>query len=76
MRFAGEDLNPKMLSPGALMDANLYYRDQNKPIAPSFDPSQLIIQPNIQPGMPGYNPFRIEKDRDRFILNNPRSGIT
>jgi hypothetical protein len=44
--------------------------------ASRFDPSQLNVQP--RPGymnMPGYSPFLLEQERDRFILHNPRSGV-
>lgn len=41
-----------------------------------FDPSQLNVQP--LPGYnlkPGYDPFKVPLERDRFILHNPRSGV-
>ena len=62
-------------SDGTQQDINLYNRMQMNPAGASFDPSQLNVQPRIQPGDPGYNPFQLEQDRDRFILNNPRSGV-
>ena len=52
-----------------------YNQMQMNPAGASFDPNELNVQPRIQPGDPGYNPFRLEQDRDRFILNNPRSGV-
>ena len=56
-------------------DIDGYNQMQMNPAGASFDPSQLNVQPRIQPGDPGYNPFQLEQDRDRFILNNPRSGV-
>lgn len=41
-----------------------------------FNPAQLNVQP--RPGynlLPGYNPTRMDLERDRFILHNPRSGV-
>ena len=52
-----------------------YNQMQMNPAGASFDPNELNVQPRIQPGDPGYNPFQLEQDRDRFILNNPRSGV-
>ena len=63
------------LSPDTQQDIDSYNRLKQKPAGASFDPSQLNVQPKIQPGDPGYDPFRLERDRDRFILNNPRSGV-
>ena len=54
---------------------DVYNRRQMNPAGASFDPSQLNVQPRIQPGDPGYNPFQIEEDRYQFILNDPRSGV-
>ena len=62
-------------SAGTQRDINGYNERQMNPAGASFDPSQLNVQPRIQPGDPGYNPFLLEQDRDRFILNNPRSGV-
>ena len=56
-------------------DIDGYNQMQMNPAGASFDPSQLNVQPRIQPGDPGYDSFRLEQDRDRFILNNPRSGV-
>ena len=52
-----------------------YNQMQMNPAGASFDPNELNVPPRIQPGDPGYNPFQLEQDRDRFILNNPRSGV-
>ena len=41
-----------------------------------FDPTQLNVQP--RPGynmQPGYDPSRVDIERDRFILFNPQSGV-
>jgi len=56
-------------------DIDGYNRRQMNPAGASFDPNELYVQPRIQPGDPGYNPFRLEQDRDLFILNDPRSGV-
>ncbi len=41
-----------------------------------FDPSQLNVQPRSDyQQQPGYTPFQLEQDRDRFILHDPRSGV-
>ena len=45
----------------------------------SFDPNDLYYQPQnplFQPGGPQFlGPFKYEQQRDRFILNDPRSGV-
>ena len=56
-------------------DIDRYNQMQMNPAGASFNPEQLNVQPKIQPGDPDYNPFRLEQDRDRFILNDPRSGV-
>ena len=63
------------LSPGTQQQRDFYERMLANPAEASFDPNDLYVQPQIQPGDPGYNPFRLEQDRDRFILNSPRSGV-
>ena len=60
---------------GTQQDIDMFKQRQMKPAGASFDPSELNVQPRIQPGDDGYNPFVLEQDRDRFILNNPRSGV-
>ena len=62
-------------SPGIQQGIDAYNRMQQQLPGASFDPNQLNVQPKIQPGDPGYNPFLLEQDRDRFILNDPRSGV-
>ena len=63
------------LSPGTQRDVDFYNTLQQQLPGASFDPNQLNVQPKIQPGDPGYNPFLLEQNRDRFILNDPRSGV-
>jgi len=74
MSIAANYLNPALSFDTRNQEA-FFQQQQNKPQAPGFDPENLHVQPKIQPGDPGWNPFLLEQDRDRFILNNPRSGV-
>ena len=41
-----------------------------------FNPNELAVPPASDiMQRPGYNPFRLEQGRDRFILHDPRSGV-
>jgi hypothetical protein len=74
MSIATNYSNPALSSDTRNQEA-FFQHQQNKPQAPGFDPENLYVQPKIQPGDPGWNPFFMEQFRDRFILNNPRSGV-
>jgi len=74
MSIATNYSNPALSSDTRNQEA-FFQQQQNKPQAPGFDPENLYVQPKIQPGDPGWNPFFMEQLRDRFILNNPRSGV-
>ena len=74
MPIATNYSNPVLSSDTRNQEA-FFQQQQNKPQAPGFDPENLYVQPKIQPGDPGWNPFFMEQLRDRFILNNPRSGV-
>lgn len=74
MTIATNYSNPALSSDTRNQEA-FFQQQQNKPQAPGFDPDNLYVQPKIQPGDPGWNPFFMEQQRDRFILNNPRSGV-
>ena len=62
-----------------------YYGESNVPGAPGqaapspavrFNPAQLNVQPPAGYNLrPGYDPSRVDIDRDGFILHAPRSGV-
>ena len=68
MRFANDIFKEEM--PESLRHYNHVI---NKPVVPSFNPEDLIRTPEMQPG-PYYPGQDIQ--RDKYIRNNPRSGVS
>ena len=73
MSIATNYSNPALSYDERVQEA-LYQQLQNRPQAPGFDPENLYVQPKIQPGDPGWNPFLMDQLRRRFI-SDPRSGV-
>lgn len=68
------------LTPGQFLPQFLGKSGREMPPPPaSFDPNDLYYQPQnpfFMPGSPQFlGPFKYEQQRDRFILNDPRSGV-
>ena len=62
--------------PGGFYGGGMGNEGAMRPPAARFDPSQLVVPPSQRYlNSPDYNPFRVDIDRDHFILHDPRSGV-